>query len=115
MRQAGSIVKKRNRYYVVYRNPEKKQKWVGGFEKKAEAQARTRILGEMQTGAYFETDATTFQQFADRWLENRISVKGSTWQNDKSYLNVHVDPVLGQIKMSSVDHPAVQQIGTGAR
>ena len=111
MRQAGSIVKKRNRYYVVYRNPDKKQKWIGGFEKKAEAQtARTRILGEIQTGAYFETDATTFEQFADEWLENRVSIKGSTWQNYKSYLDLHVKPVLGSIKMSSVDFPAVQRL-----
>ena len=111
MRQAGSIIKKRDRYCVVYRNLDKKQKWVGGFEKKAEAQtARTRIPGEMQTGVYFETDATTFQQFADEWLEDRVSIKGSTWQNYKTYLDLHVKPVLGSIKMSSVDFPAVQRL-----
>ena len=51
MNQGGSIVKKRGRYYVVDRNLDKKQKWLGGFKKRAETQTtRIRVLGEVQTG-----------------------------------------------------------------
>jgi hypothetical protein len=48
MRQAGSIVKKGKRYYVVYRTPDKKQKWEGGYKTKGEAQTRlTEVLGQI--------------------------------------------------------------------
>ncbi len=42
-----------------------------------------------------ETDETTFEQFADEWLENRESTKGSTWQNCQTHLCLHMKPVLG--------------------
>jgi integrase len=113
MRQAGSIIKKGRRYYVVYRNPAGKQKWVGGFKKQSEAQAeRTRILGEMHVGTYFETIEKTFSEFADEWLENRVSIKGSTWQNYQSYLHLHVKPVLGPVKLTAIDPSMVQNLVT---
>jgi hypothetical protein len=94
MRQAGSIVKKRNLYYIIYRKADKKQKWEGGFETKGKARTRlTEILRQMDTGTYVETTEETFLVFADKWLKSRVGIKDSTWQNYESYLNVHVKPV----------------------
>jgi hypothetical protein len=60
MRQAGSIVRKRKKYYVVYRTPAKTQKWEGGFDTKAAAQQRlTEIRGDIRKGSYFERSDKT--------------------------------------------------------
>jgi integrase len=111
MRQTGSIVKKRNLYYIAYRKADKKQEWEGGFETKAKARARlTEVLRQMDTGTYVETTEEIFSEFADKWLKSRVGIKGSTWQNYESYLNVHVKPVLGTAKLKNIRPSTVQDL-----
>jgi integrase len=111
MRQAGSIIKKRKRYYVVYRRPDKKQKWEGGFATKGKAQTRlTELLRQMDTGTYVEATEETFSEFADKWLKNRVGIKGSTLQNYESYLKVHVQPVLGAVKVKDIRPSTIQDL-----
>jgi hypothetical protein len=88
MRQAGSIVKKRKRFYIVYRTEQGKQKWEGGFETKGAAQARlTEILGQIQTGTYCEPSGMTFAEFADTWLAGRVKIETDTRLSYRSYLD----------------------------
>jgi integrase len=113
MRQAGSVVKKRKRYYIVYCRPDGQQKWKGGFETKGQAQAKlTEVLGQMHTKTYFEPVERTSIEFADAWLENRVSINGSTWQNYKSYLDLHVKPFFGASRLTEISHAEVQQLVT---
>jgi integrase len=109
MRQAGSITKKRKRWYIVYRTPEAKQKWEGGFKTKDLAQNRlTEILGQIQTGGYSEPSAMTLGEFADQWLKNRVNVRGSTSEGYESYISVHIKPDLGKMKLKDIKHSHVQ-------
>jgi len=111
MRQAGSVVKKRKRYYVVYRTPAGKQKWEGGFDTKGKAQTRlTDVLGEIQTGAYFEPSEMLFKDFADRWLKNRINIEGSTSEGYESYLTAHIKPELGEMMLGDIRYTHVQDM-----
>jgi integrase len=109
MRQAGTITKKRKRWYIVYRTPTRKQKWEGGFKTKGQAQGRlTAILGQIQDGGYIEPSEMTFEEFADQWLKNRVNVRGSTSEGYESYLKVHIKPELGKLKLKEIRHSDVQ-------
>ncbi len=78
-RQRGSIVRRYGRYAVVYRTPEGKQKWEGGFETKAQAQTRlNELLRDIGKGDYIEPKSMTFGKFAEEWIESRSSIRGST-------------------------------------
>jgi integrase len=111
MRQAGSVVKKRKRYYVVYRTPAGKQKWEGGFDTKGAAQTRlTDVLGEIQAGTHFEPSEMLFKDFADRWLKNRINIEGSTSEGYESYLTAHIKPELGDVKLKDIRYTHVQEM-----
>jgi hypothetical protein len=113
MRQAGSIVKKRRRYYIIYRTATGKQKWEGGFETKAQARnCLTEILGQIQTGGFFEPSEMTFEIFADQWLKNRISIGGATWEGYDSYLRAHIKPELGRMKLKDIRHSHIQALIT---
>jgi integrase len=113
MRQAGSVLKKRNRWYVAYRTETGKQNWEGGFDTKGQAQARlTEILGQIQSGAYVEPSGILFDEFADQWLKNRINISGSTWEGYDSYLKAHIKPELGTMKLKDIKHTHIQNLIT---
>ena len=114
MRQAGSIVKKRNLYYIIYRTPERRQKWEGGFETKGQARVRlTEILGRIQTGTYCEPSATTFADFADSWLAGRVSIEADTGSSYGSYLNRRIKPALGPLKLKEIRCDTIQRFVAG--
>lgn len=109
MRQAGSIVKKRKRWYIVYRTMTGKQKWEGGFETRGAAQTRlTEVLGQLQTGDYIEPSELTLEEYVDEWLKGRVNVRGSTSEGYESYLKMHVKPELGKLKLKDIRHPHIQ-------
>jgi integrase len=113
MRQAGTITRKRKRWYIVYRTPAGKQKWESGFETKGQAQNRlTEVLGQIQTGGFVEPSDMTFEVFADQWLKNRVNVRGSTSEGYESYLKVHVKPELGKMALKDIRHSHVQGLIT---
>jgi integrase len=111
MRQAGSIIKKRKRYYIVYRTETGKQKWEGGFDNKGQAQTRlTEVLGQIQKGAYIEPSEKTFGVFADQWLKNRVNIEGATAEGYESYLKMHVKPVIEDMKLKDIRHSHIQEL-----
>ena len=78
-RQRGSIVKKGRSHYIVFRTPEKKQKWIGTFPNKASARSRlNEILVEINCGTYLEPKPITFEKFASNYIDSRCSIRGST-------------------------------------
>jgi hypothetical protein len=62
------------------------------------------------TGTYVEATEETFSEFADKWLKNRVGIKGSTLQNYESYLKVHVQPVLGAVKVKDIRPSTIQDL-----
>jgi integrase len=110
MRQAGSIIKKRKRYYIAYKAPTGKQKWEGGFKTKSAARVRlTEAIGQIQTGIYFEPSGMTFGEYGDQWLKGRVNIVTATTAGYESYLKRHIRPELGEMKLKDIRQVHIQQ------
>jgi integrase len=109
MRQRGSIVKRSDKdgnflcYRIKYRQLDGQQKATGSYKSQDQAQeALTEIMKQMNDGSYVAPTGKTFSEYADEWLKGRVDIKGSTWENYLSYLNVHVKPFLGKTKLTDL-------------
>src|SRR5262245_9293387 len=102
-RQRGSLVKKGKAYYVVFRNLEKRQKWVGPFPNKASARTRlNEILVEISCGIYTEPEPITFKDFAESYIAGRRSIRGSTCSAYASIIRKHLVPFFGKLKLQEI-------------
>jgi len=102
-RQRGSIVKKGNAYYIVFRDLEKKQKWIGPFPNKASARTRlNEILVEISCGTYTEPKPITFKDFAESYIAGRRSIRGSTCSAYASIIRKHLVPFFGKLKLQEI-------------
>ena len=102
-RQRGSITKKGNVYYIVFRDLEKKQKWVGPFPNKASARGRlNEILVEINCGSYTEPKPITFEDFAENYIAARCSIRGSTSSSYASIIRKHLVPFFGKLKLQEI-------------
>lgn len=106
--QRGSVVRVRNSYFIMYRDTSGKQKMQGespghGFETSEEAQARlNKVLDEINRGDYVEPKRGTFGQFAEQWLQARMSIRGSTASAYASIIRKHLNPYLGDLPMHAI-------------
>jgi len=57
-------------------------------------------------------DKTTFEDFADRWMESKESLSAGTYANYKKALK-HINPKLGQMKVSEIRPINVQGLLNG--
>src|SRR5215470_3692469 len=102
-RQRGSIVKKGKAYYIVFRNLEKKQKWIGPFQNKASARTRlNEILVEVDCGTYMEPKPIMFKEFAESYIAARRSIRGSTSSAYASIICKHLVPFFGKLKLQEI-------------
>ncbi len=109
-RQRGSIVKRYGRYAVVYRTPEGKQKWEGGFETKAQAQTRlNELLRDIGKGDYIEPKSMTFGKFAEEWIESRSSIRGSTLSAYASLIRQRIKPFFEKMRLTEIGYEQVQR------
>lgn len=109
-RQRGSIVKRYGRYTVVYRTPEGKQKWEGGFETKAQAQTRlNELLRDIGMGDYIEPKSMTFGKFAEEWIESRSSIRGSTLSAYASLIRQRIKPFFEKMRLTEIGYEQVQR------
>src|SRR5580693_36231 len=103
--QRGSIVQKGNSYFIKYRGPDGKQKMCGsrpghGFKTYEEAQARLHeVLNDINKGDYVETKKITFKAFAEAWIKERLSIRGSTTSAYGSVIRRHLIPGLGSLQV----------------
>ena len=112
-RQRGSIVKKGRSHYIVFRTPEKKQKWIGAFPNKASARSRlNEILVEINCGTYLEPKPVTFEKFASNYIHSRCSIRGSTAAAYASMIRTHLVPFFGKLKLHEVSLENVQRFVT---
>jgi len=102
-RQRGSIARKGKALYIVFRTPEKKQKWIGPFPNKASARSRlNEILVEIDRGSYLEPRPTTFKDFAESYMAGRRSIRGSTSSSYASIIRKHLVPFFGRLKLQEI-------------
>jgi hypothetical protein len=102
--QGGSIFRRNEAWTVVYRTPEGKQKWVGGFPKKKLAQDHmTEVLGAIRANRFKEPSETLFRKFCDDWLESsRPALKPRTWITYRSALKNWITPGLGNFRLCDI-------------
>jgi len=86
--QRGSILRRGSSWSVVYRTPDGKQKWQGGFRTKEDAQKQVDIiLGSIRENRYIEPKEIIFREFCDDWMSKAKAVlKPKTWASYQSAL-----------------------------
>lgn len=116
----ASITKKmladgETRWQVRYRDAGGKQR-ARQFRTKKEAEAfETRTRGELATGVHTPDAASvTLAEAADLWLEtcDGESLQASTLKGYREYVNLHIKPALGSIKLARLTRPHVAEFKT---
>jgi integrase len=83
----------------------KRQKWhtFVGNKKKAHAEL-TRLLYELNTGAYVEPTKLTLKDYLERWLSDyaKTNVSGKTYERYEEIIRKHLVPALGGTPLSNL-------------
>jgi integrase len=112
--QRGSVIQKGSSYFIKYRDPTGKQKMEGsspghGFRTHDEAQARLHeVLDEVNKGTYVEKKPIKFAAFAEQWIGDRISIRGSTASAYGSLIRKHLTPNLGHMRVHEIQLATIQ-------
>ena len=114
----GSIVKRGGTYSIVIslgRDPTTgkfKQKWLGGFATKREAEVRlTELLREMDTGAFVLPTKRTLGEFLESWLEEyaRPNLAPTTVEGYEHIVHQQLAPALGHIALAQLKPEHIQR------
>jgi integrase len=107
--QRGSIDKRGSTWRIIYRMPNGKQKWEGGFSSKGAAQDRlTEVLGQIKGNKFVEPTDLTFRQFCDNWMEaEKRNLKPKTWSWYQSALKKWITPQFGDWPICDINRAAV--------
>lgn len=102
----GSIVKRGKTYsYVLYLGRDaagrKKQKWVGGFRTKKDAEvALAKCLDQVHTGTYSDAGRSTVGDYLEQWLDGiRPSLRPKTAFSYEDTLRGYVIPRVGSMRL----------------
>jgi hypothetical protein len=102
--QRGSIVHRGDSWAAVYRMPNGKQKWEGGFPTKNAAQSRmNEALDSIRTNRYIEQNQKLFRVFCDEWMESaKVLLKPKTWTSYQSALKNWINPTFGEQSLCDI-------------
>jgi len=106
----GSIVKKGNTYFCVYRI-NGKQKWVkGGPTKRQAEKLLTEILNDVNQGTYRKLKEIGFTDYARLWLDSyaTIKLKPSTLRSYQDIISGHLIPYFDNAKLTSISPAMIQ-------
>jgi len=108
--QGGSLFRRGANWTVVYRTPNGKQKWEGGFRTKEEAQNQLgTVLGTIRENRYVEPKDILFEQFCDDWMKKAKAIlKPKTWASYQSALKVWITPAFGAWPICDINRSAVK-------
>jgi integrase len=90
----------------------RKQKEVGGFRTKAEAEeAAKKILAEIQQGTYVEPTKMTVEEFLLDFVENTLKneVAPNTYEQRLAFVKNHIAPKIGKIKLFDLSPVQIQK------
>lgn len=112
----GSIQKKGDTYYVVFRTVDPtgklKQKWERAGKSKKEAEILlTETIGEIHSGTYRELKRASFRQYAREWLLSyaKTTVKTSTFKSYQNIINNHLIPRFGDQQITDISPSMLQR------
>ena len=119
----GSIVKRKNGTYMVQITADGKRisKY---FKTKKEANKwRIDTLHKIQRGIFYSGPKLTLNKFLEEWLKSRKgSIKPKTLFQYRQIIELHINPILGRIKINELKPADVQALynkkvetGTGVR
>ncbi len=116
-------VRKRGKAWAVVieldKDPDgkRRQKWhtVQGNKKDAEREL-TRLLHEINTGVYADTNRMLVADYLQRWLNDyaRSSVAPKTYERYADIVNKHLSPALGQFQLAKLRPLHIQAMLTDA-
>jgi hypothetical protein len=87
-----------------------------GFKTYEEAQARLHeVLNDINKGDFVEPKKITFKAFAERWLKERLSIRGGTDSSYGSVIRCHLIPELGALQVHEIRFDQVQALGACPR
>jgi len=111
----GSIVKRGNAYYIVYRFGGK-QKWERiGLSRRNAEKVLVERMNLINKSAYREPKRISFADFAEKWLEDyaTVRVKPSTLVRYKRIIRCDLKPFFGDIELSQISPELVQAFVSG--
>jgi len=113
--QRGSILRRGASWSVVYRTPDGKQKWQGGYRTKEDAQKQVDIiLGSIRENRYVEPKEVIFREFCDDWMKTAKSVlKPKTWASYQSALKNWILPKFGNWPICDINRASVKAFKDG--
>ncbi len=105
-------------WYVVVDLPRgqdgrRRQKWLGGFRTRREAEAaQARFIHDLTSGDFIEESNLTLAQWVDQhWLGSvRMRVKSTTYESYRGHLHVHVLPRIGDLRIADVTPSALTSL-----
>jgi len=108
--QGGSIFRRGLNWTVVYRTPDGKQKWEGGFRTKEEAQNKLgTVLGTIRDNRYVEPKDILFKTFCEDWMtKSKAILKPKTWASYQSALTVWITPAFGEWPICDINRSSVK-------
>ena len=108
-RQSIPILRRGRSYCLKYRTPDGRQKWES-FKTEWDAQERRlEILEQLGNESYTEPRVVGFKDFAEKWIDQRLSIRGSTASAYSSVINQHLIPYFGKTKLTQIRPATVQK------
>jgi integrase len=110
----GSIYQRKDgRFVGSFRLENGKRKYVYG-ESRVEAREKLRVsIHEYKQGTLVAGSKQTLKQFLEQWLQaKRMELKDGTYRYYKSYVETHIVPKLGQLKLQRVNDTHLQSFYT---
>lgn len=89
-----------------------KRKIESGFDTKVEAEkALAKKLQEIENGAYVEVKKNlTFKELAQKYMKyHEVYLKESTYDTYTGFLNVHILPVIGEMKIIEITKSTINE------
>ena len=112
----GSIVKKSKKYYIVLsfydESGKRKQKWISGFDKKAEAvKELPRYVQEIHDGFYINLDNITLEKYLEAYKSDYVSPNLSKNSYEKLITAANkINPHIGKIKLHKIKPLHIQSM-----
>lgn len=106
----GSIRKRGESYYIIYRHSGK-QMWKKAGESKKEAERQlTETISKINKGTYKELKAATFKEFGKAWLRrHKAHLKESSYLTYQMIVEKHLFPFFGEYELKDVDSELIQE------
>src|SRR3984885_12832476 len=110
--QRGSVVRRpgASSYTIIYRSPDGKQKWEGGFANKEDAQTRLdTVLGSIRKNTYVELKKILFEEFSKDWMSKaKAKLKPKTWASYESALKNWITPKFGDWLVRDINRASIK-------